>query len=420
MALSQRTDRWRRATSLIPGGVSSPVRAMRAVGLDEPVFVSRGEGAWIEDAEGRRLLDWVQSWGPLVFGHADPETVAAVRAAAGRGTTFGAATELEVELAAEIVDAVPSVEMVRLVSSGTEASMSALRLARAATRRDRVIKFAGCYHGHVDALLASAGSGVMTLGIPSTPGVPEGVTADTIVCGFNDVDGVAAACARYGEGLAAIVVEPIAGNMGCVPPLPGFLEALRMLADATGALLVFDEVMTGFRVARGGAQERYGVLPDLTILGKIVGGGLPAAAFGGRVDLMERLAPSGDVYQAGTLSGNPLATAAGVSVLRRLREPAVYDELERTSARLEDGLAPFGIVQRVGGMLTLFCHDGSVRSYEDAVACDTERFGALFRHLLAEGVYLPPSQFECLFPSLAHTDEDVDCTVAAVRSFVEP
>ena len=393
---------------------------MRAVGLDEPVFVSRGEGAWIEDADGRRLLDWVQSWGPLVFGHADPETVAAVRAAAGRGTTFGAATELEVELAAEIVDAVPSVEMVRLVSSGTEASMSALRLARAATRRDRVIKFAGCYHGHVDALLASAGSGVMTLGIPSTPGVPEGVTADTIVCGFNDVDGVAAACARYGEGLAAIVVEPIAGNMGCVPPAPGFLEALRMLADATGALLVFDEVMTGFRVARGGAQERYGVLPDLTILGKIVGGGLPAAAFGGRADLMERLAPSGDVYQAGTLSGNPLATAAGVSVLRRLREPAVYDELERTSARLEDGLAPFGTVQRVGGMLTLFCHDGSVLSYEDAVACDTERFGALFRHLLAEGVYLPPSQFECLFPSLAHTDEDVDRTVAAVRSFVEP
>ena len=420
MALSQRTDRWRRATSLIPGGVSSPVRAMRAVGLDEPVFVSRGEGAWIEDADGRRLLDWVQSWGPLVFGHADPETVAAVRAAAGRGTTFGAATELEVELAAEIVDAVPSVEMVRLVSSGTEASMSALRLARAATRRDRVIKFAGCYHGHVDALLASAGSGVMTLGIPSTPGVPEGVTADTIVCGFNDVDGVAAACARYGEGLAAIVVEPIAGNMGCVPPLPGFLEALRMLADATGALLVFDEVMTGFRVARGGAQERYGVLPDLTILGKIVGGGLPAAAFGGRADLMERLAPSGDVYQAGTLSGNPLATAAGLSVLRRLREPVLYDELERTSARLEDGLAPFGTVQRVGGMLTLFCHDGSVLSYEDAVACDTERFGALFRHLLAEGVYLPPSQFECLFPSLAHTDEDVDRTVAAVRSFVEP
>jgi len=417
VALRQRTDRWRSATSLIPGGVNSPVRAMRAVGVDEPVFIARGAGGWVEDVEGNRYVDWVQSWGPLLFGHADPETLAAVHAAADRGTTFGAPTEAEVELAGEIVDAVPSVEMVRLVSSGTEASMSALRLARAVTRRDRVIKFAGCYHGHVDALLASAGSGVMTLGIPSTPGVPSGVTADTIVCRFNDVDGVAAACARYGEGLAAILVEPVAGNMGCVPPAPGFLEALRMLADATGALLVFDEVMTGFRVARGGAQERYGVTPDLTILGKIVGGGLPAAAFGGRADLMERLAPGGDVYQAGTLSGNPLATAAGISVLRRLRDDAVYVELERLGARLEEGLAPFGVVQRVGGMLTLFCHEGPIASYDDAAACDTERFGALFRHLLAAGVYVPPSQFECLFPSLAHTNEDVDRTVEAVRSF---
>jgi glutamate-1-semialdehyde 2,1-aminomutase len=417
VALRQLTERWRRATSLIPGGVNSPVRAMRAVGVDEPVFVARGAGGWVEDVEGNRYVDWVQSWGPLLFGHADPETLAAVHAAADRGTTFGAPTEAEVELAAEIVDAVPSVEMVRLVSSGTEASMSALRLARAVTRRDRVIKFAGCYHGHVDALLASAGSGVMTLGIPSTPGVPAGVTADTIVCGFNDVDGIAAACAQYGEGLAAILVEPVAGNMGCVPPAPGFLEALRLLADATGALLVFDEVMTGFRVARGGAQELYGVTPDLTILGKIVGGGLPAAAFGGRAGLMERLAPSGDVYQAGTLSGNPLATAAGISVLRRLRDDAVYEELERLGARLEEGLKPFGTVQRVGGMLTLFCHDGPVASYADAAACDTERFGALFRHLLAAGVYVPPSQFECLFPSLAHTDEDVDRTVEAVRAF---
>jgi len=419
VALTQRTDRWRRATSLIPGGVDSPVRAMRAVGLDEPLFMARGEGAWIEDVDGRRYVDWVQSWGPLVFGHADRETLAAVHAAADCGTTFGAPTEAEVELVAEIADAVPSVEMARLVSSGTEASMSALRLARAATRRDRVIKFAGCYHGHVDALLASAGSGVMTLGIPSTPGVPTGVTADTIVCEFNDVDGVAAACERYGEGLAAILVEPVAGNMGCVPPAPGFLEALRALADATGALLVFDEVMTGFRVARGGAQERYGVTPDLTVLGKIVGGGLPAAAFGGRAELMEQLAPVGDVYQAGTLSGNPLATAAGISVLRRLREPVVYDELERLGARLEAGLAAFGTVQRVGGMLTLFCREGPVTSSEDAAACDTERFAALFRHLLAEGVYLPPSQFECLFPSLAHTDDDVDRTIAAVGAFFE-
>jgi glutamate-1-semialdehyde 2,1-aminomutase len=392
---------------------------MRAVGLEQPVFVRRGEGALIEDVDGRWYVDWVQSWGPLIFGHADPETLAAVREAAGRGTTFGAPTEAEVELAAEIVDAVPSVEMVRLVSSGTEASMSALRLARGATRRDRVIKFSGCYHGHVDALLANAGSGVMTLGIPSTPGVPVGVIGDTIVCGFNDVDGVAAACERYGEGLAAILVEPVAGNMGCVPPAPGFLEALRALADATGALLVFDEVMTGFRVARGGAQELYGVMPDLTILGKIVGGGLPAAAFGGRSELMERLAPVGDVYQAGTLSGNPLATAAGISVLRRLRDARVYDELERLSGRLEAGLTQYGTVQRVGSMLTLFCQDEPVESFDDASASDTERFGALFRHLLEHGAYVPPSQFECLFPSTAHTDQHVDATVAAVASFFE-
>jgi glutamate-1-semialdehyde 2,1-aminomutase len=408
---------WRSATGLIPGGVNSPVRAMRAVGLTEPVFVHRGEGAYVEDVHGRRYVDWVQSWGPLIFGHADDETIEAVQAAAERGTTFGAPTEAEVELAAEIVDAVPSVEMVRLVSSGTEASMSTLRLARAATRRDRVITFAGCYHGHVDALLASAGSGVMTLGLPSSPGVPAGVTADTIVCRFNDVDGVAEAVARYGEGLAAIVVEPVAGNMGCVPPEPGFLEALRMLCDASGALLVFDEVMTGFRVARGGAQERFGVLPDLTILGKIVGGGLPLAAFGGREELMQQLAPVGNVYQAGTLSGNPLATAAGLSVLRRLRDPSVYDDLERIGARLETGLEPFGTVQRVGAMLTLFCRNDPVRTSEDARESDIERFGALFRHLLAAGIYIPPSQFECLFPSTAHTDEEVERTVEAVRSF---
>ena len=301
---------------------------MRAVGLDEPVFMARGEGAEIEDVDGRRYLDWVMSWGPLIFGHADPEVVAAVTEAAARGTTFGAPTEAEVELAAEIVDAVPSVEKVRLVSSGTEASMRALRLARGFTRRDRILKFAGCYHGHADALLASAGSGLATLGIPSSPGVPTGAAQDTIVCPFNDVDAAAAAVAQYGEGLAAIVVEPVAGNMGVVPPAPGFLEALRALCDASGALLVFDEVITGFRVARGGAQELYGVRPDLTILGKIVGGGLPLAAFGGRADVMDRLAPAGEVYQAGTLSGNPLATAAGLSVLRRLRDPAVYERLE--------------------------------------------------------------------------------------------
>jgi len=391
-----RSELWRRALDLIPGGVNSPVRAMRAVGLDEPLFVRRGSGAELEATDGRRYLDWVMSWGPLLFGHADPETLEAVVEAARDGTSFGAPTEREVELAAEIVDAVPSVEKVRLVSSGTEAAQSAIRLARGFTRRDRIVKFAGCYHGHVDALLADAGSGVATLGIPASPGVPTAVTSHTIVCPYNDADAAAAAVARYGEGLAAIIVEPVAGNMGVVPPADGFLEALRALCDASGALLVFDEVITGFRVARGGAQERYGVLPDLTILGKIVGGGLPLAAFGGRAELMERLAPAGDVYQAGTLSGNPLATAAGLSVLRRLT-PAVYEELEAKGRRLE-ALGQFGRFERVGAMATLFVDD----------------YPALFRHLLERGIYLAPSQNEAMFLSTAHGDEEVDRTIEAV------
>jgi len=389
---------------------------MRGVGLDEPFFVARGEGAYVETADGRRLLDWVQSWGPLIFGHADPVTIEAVREAALDGTSFGAPTEREVELAAELVDAVPSVERVRLVSSGTEAAMSAVRLARGFTRRDRVIKFAGCYHGHADGFLANAGSGLATLGIAASPGVPSGVIADTIVCEYNDVDGVASAVERYGEGLAAIVVEPVAGNMGCVPPAPGFLEALRLLCDAAGALLIFDEVISGFRVARGGAQGLFGVTPDLTALGKIVGGGLPLAAFGGRADVMEQLAPSGAVYQAGTLSGNPLATAAGLSVLRRLRDPAVYEELERRSARLADGLTAFGRVQRVGAMLTLFA--GREEPVERFTELDTERYGELFRGLLERGVYVAPSQYECLFPSLAHGDEEIDRTIEAVGDVV--
>ncbi len=405
MVVGSRSELWARAQRLIPGGVNSPVRAMRAVGLDEPLFVRRAEGAYLEDVEGRRYVDWVQSWGALIFGHADAETVEAVRAAALDGTSFGAATEREVELAAEIVHAVPSVEMVRLVSSGTEAAMSAIRLARGATHRDRILKFAGCYHGHVDALLAEAGSGVATLGLPASAGVPSDVTANTIVAPYNDLDATAAAVAQYGEGLACVIVEPVAGNMGVVAPVPGFLEGLRALCDASGALLVFDEVITGFRVAHGGAQELFGVTPDLTILGKIVGGGLPLAAFGGRAELMQELAPLGPVYQAGTLSGNPLATAAGLSVLRRLRDPAVYEELERRGARLEAGLSAHGRFERVGAMATLFAED-------------TDRYAALFRHLLERGIYVAPSQFEAMFVSLSHGDDEIDRTVEAVGDFV--
>jgi glutamate-1-semialdehyde 2,1-aminomutase len=410
---------FRRARALIPGGVNSPVRAWKSVGGGEPFFARRGEGAYLEDTEGRRYVDWVMSWGPLVFGHADPEIVEAVQDAAADGTTFGVPTEREVELAEEIVDAVPSIEKVRLVSSGTEASMSAIRLARGATRRDRILKFAGCYHGHADSLLAEAGSGLATLGLPSSPGVPQGAASDTIVTPYNDVDAAAAAVQRFGEGLAAVIVEPVAGNMGVVPPEPGFLEALRALCDASGALLVFDEVITGFRVARGGAQEVYGVTPDLTILGKIAGGGLPLAAFGGRADVMDELAPAGPVYQAGTLSGNPLATAAALVVLRRLRDSEVYRRLDETAGSLEEGLSLPGLtVQRVGAMLTAFCHDGPVRSFADAQQSDTERYGELFRHLLERGVYVAPSQFEAMFVSTAHGPAEVERTVEAARELL--
>ena len=395
------------------------MRAWNAVSAGEPFFARRGEGAYIEDTEGRRYVDWVMSWGPLVFGHADPEIVEAVQEAAADGTTFGTPTEREVDLAEEIVDAVPSVEKVRLVSSGTEAAMSAIRLARGATHRDRILKFAGCYHGHADALLAEAGSGLATLGLPSSPGVPRGAAGDTIVTAYNDVDAAAAAVERYGEGLAAVIVEPIAGNMGVVPPVPGFLEALRTLCDASGALLVFDEVITGFRVARCGAQELYGITPDLTVLGKIAGGGLPLAAFGGRADVMDELAPAGPVYQAGTLSGNPLATAAALVALRRLRDPDVYRRLEETAAALEAGLSVRGVtVQRVGGMLTVFMQDGPVWNFASAQGSDTERYGELFRHLLERSVYLAPSQFEAVFVSTAHGPAEVERTVDAARELL--
>jgi glutamate-1-semialdehyde 2,1-aminomutase len=406
------------ALRLIPGGVSSPVRAMRSVGRDHPLFLSRGQGGEVWDVDGNRYVDWVQSWGPLIAGHAHPDVVAAVSAAAARGTSFGAPTELELELARRVCAAVPSLEQVRFVSSGTEAVMSAVRLARAFTGRSKLVKFAGGYHGHADALLAQAGSGLATLGIPSSPGVPEAVAADTLVCAYNDLAAVRAVAERHGEDLAAIIVEPVAGNMGVVPAVPGFLEGLRTVCNGTGALLVLDEVITGFRVGYGGAQERLAVRADLTCLGKIIGGGLPAAAFGGRADVMERLAPAGDVYQAGTLSGNPLAMAAGLATLALLREPGAYDRLEATAAGLEAALSCPGVtVNRVGAMLTGFFHPGPVRSFADAAASDTARFARFHAHMLANGVYLAPSQFEAAMPSLAHTPEQVEQTAAAAAEF---
>jgi glutamate-1-semialdehyde 2,1-aminomutase len=403
---------------VIPGGVSSPVRAMRSVGRDHPLFVARGEGGWLIDADGNRYVDWVLSWGPLIAGHAHPRVVEAVTRTAADGTSFGAPTALEVELATAVVEAVRSVDLVRFVSSGTEATMSAVRLARAHTGRSKILKFAGGYHGHVDALLAQAGSGLATLAIPSTPGVPAAVTADTLICEYNDLAAARALAEAHADDLACVIVEPVAGNMGVVPALPGFLEGLRTICNGTGALLIADEVITGFRVAYGGAQERLAVRPDLTCLGKIVGGGLPAAAFGGRGDVMERLAPLGDVYQAGTLSGNPLAMAAGLATLELLREPDAYEHLERTSADLAAGLAsPGGTVNRLGAMLTAFFHDGPVHSFADAARSDTDRYARFHAHMLERGVYLAPSQFEAMMPSLAHTAEQVELTITAAREF---
>jgi glutamate-1-semialdehyde 2,1-aminomutase len=413
---SRSAEDYREALAVLPGGVNSPVRAMAAIGRS-PIFVARGEGAELIDVDGNRYVDYVCSWGPLILGHAHPDVVAAVTAAAGEGMTFGAPTEGEVQLAEAVAERMPAVEMLRMTSSGTEATMTALRLARAATGRTKVLKFAGAYHGHVDGLLAQAGSGLATQAIPSSPGVLESTTAETVIVPWNDPDAFTAATAEH--ELAAILAEPWPANMGLVPPRDGFLALLRERAHATGALLVFDEVISGFRVARGGAQERSGVRPDLVLMGKVIGGGLPAGAVGGPRELLERLAPAGDVYQAGTLSGNPLAVAAGLATLQRLDADA-YTRLAATTDALVAGLrdaageAPVTI-EHVPGLLTVFFSAEPVRDYAGAQACDLEAYGAWCRALLARGVYPPPSQFEAWFPSLAHTDEHVRRTIAAAR-----
>src|SRR5262245_42557272 len=415
-----------RACDVIPGGVNSPVRSWRAVG-GSPAFIERGLGARVTDVDGRSYLDFVGSWGPLILGHAHPAVVQAVIERARHGTSFGAPTAGEVELACQVIEALPAVEQVRLVSSGTEATMAALRLARAATGRQAILKFIGCYHGHVDALLVRAGSGALTLGVPDSPGVPPSLAELTLLAEFNDTGGVRALMRSRGAEIAAVIVEPVAGNMGVVPPEPGFLEALREETARAGALLIFDEVITGFRLGWGGAQGRYGIAPDLTCLGKIVGGGMPLAAYGGRRDLMQMIAPAGPVYQAGTLSGNPVSVAAGRATLVALRRDAgAYDRLEVLGARAESGLRAAlgaagrrGCVNRVGSMLTLFLGVEQVRDFPSASRADVEGFARFFRGMLAEGIYLPPSQFEAVLLSLAHTEADVDRLVEAAQKVLD-
>ncbi len=419
MALEQSRRLFREARKRIPGGVNSPVRAFGSVG-GVPPFIERGKGAYLWDADGNRYIDYVGSWGPLILGHAHPDVLRAVRQALARGSSFGAPTEMETWLAEAICRAVPGVDKVRMVSSGTEATMSAIRLARAVTGRDRILKFDGCYHGHSDGLLVAAGSGVATLGIPGSPGVPRQMTELTVQAPFNDLEAVAVAFKRWGNDIACVIVEPVAGNMGCILPEPGFLAGLRALCDRYEALLVFDEVMTGFRVARGGAGPLYRIRADLTCFGKVIGGGLPAAAYGGRRELMVRIAPEGDVYQAGTLSGNPLAVAAGLETLRRLEQPGSYEQLGARSSQLVLGLQEIAdeaevefCTTAVGGMFGFFFHAGPVRSYEDSKRSHDGRFRKFFAAMLEQGIYLAPSRFEAGFVSLAHRPIDIARTLEA-------
>lgn len=417
--MSQSAELFAVAQRLMPGGVNSPVRAFRSVG-GTPRFIESASGARVTDVDGNTYIDYVCSWGPLIAGHAHPKIVEAVQQAAARGTSYGAPTRGENRLAELVVDRMPSVDRVRFVTSGTEAAMSAVRLARAATSRDLIVKFDGCYHGHADSMLVSAGSGVLTLGQPDSPGVPEAVARTTLSIPFNSTSAIDEVFAAHGSEIAAVILEPVAGNMGVIEAEAGYLQHLRDVTTKHGALLIFDEVITGFRVGRGGAQERYGITPDLTVMGKVVGGGLPVGAYGGREDLMTLIAPVGPVYQAGTLAGNPLATAAGIATLELLDEPGVYDELERRAAKLGDGLLAAAeaaglpaTANRVGSMMTLFFTGETVRDYESAKTSDTTRYGQYFNNLLDRGVYVAPSQFECGFVSLAHTDDVIDETLSA-------
>jgi glutamate-1-semialdehyde 2,1-aminomutase len=421
LKLERSREVYQAAVKLMPGGVNSPARAFGAVG-GEPIIMDRADGAYLVDVDGNRYIDYIGSWGPMILGHGDPDVVQAVQKAVQTGMSFGAPTVAENTLAELIIQMVPSVEKVRLVNSGTEATMSAIRLARGFTGRDVIVKFAGNYHGHVDSLLVAAGSAAATLGVPDSPGVTAGCGKDTMVLKYNDVAGLVEAFKTHGDQIAGVIIEPVVGNMGCVTPSKEFLEQLRALTEQHGALLILDEVMTGFRVAPGGAQQLFGVTPDITTLGKIVGGGMPIGAYGGRRDIMDNVLPAGKVFQAGTLSGNPVATAAGIATLRKLQDPAVYERVDALAARLETGLdaaaTELGVAHttnRVGSMLTLFFNAEPVLSWDEAAQCDTAKFAKFFWKLLERGVYFPCSQYEALFVSAAHTEEDIDATIAAAR-----